>query len=133
MRGTSCNDVTQLLLGCFAETGQFSDTPGFACLLQLLDGTNLKLVVKSFDLPGAKPWQREQLENSGREFRAQFLQIFQRSRRRKFLDLKRDALSDSWNFRKRFFVLKVGNIPAECFDRTRSIRISPDFKRVFIL
>ena len=46
-----------LLLGCFAKAGQFSDAPGFACLLQLLDGTDLKLVVESLDLFGAKPGQ----------------------------------------------------------------------------
>ena len=57
VRCAFCNDVTKFLLRCFAKTGQFGDTPGFARLSQLLDGTDLKFVVKSLDLLGAKPGQ----------------------------------------------------------------------------
>ena len=57
VRCAFCNDVTKLLLRCFAKTWQFSNTPGFAGLSQLLDGTDLKFVVKSLDLLGTKSGQ----------------------------------------------------------------------------
>ena len=57
MRGAFSDDVTKLLLRCFDETRQFRDATGFARLLELLDGADLKLVVKSLDLLGAKSGQ----------------------------------------------------------------------------
>src|SRR5712671_5479867 len=91
--------LAQLLLRGLSKTRQFSDAPLFTRLLQLLDRADPKLIVKSFYLFGTEAGQCKQLENSRRKLCAKFFEIFERTARSEFLDLLRDAFSDSWNFR----------------------------------
>ena len=131
MRCASGDGVTDLVLCCFAETRQLRHPPLLACLLQLRDRTDSKPVVECLDLFRAEPGQRKQFQNPRRKLCAQCPEIAKRPGLGQLLDLERDAFSNSGNLRDSFFVLKVRYIPAECFDRARCIRISPDLERIF--
>src|SRR5207248_8486670 len=99
MRRALLDCVAQFLLSGLAKTRQFSDASLFARFSQLLDRTDAELIVKSLDLFRAEPRQPKQFKNPRWKLRAKFFEVFERSARSKFLDLQRNAFSNSRNFR----------------------------------
>ena len=96
----------------------------------MLNRADLEFLVKGFDLFRAETRNREQFQDGRRKFRAQLLQIFQRTSGGELFDLERDAFADAGNFSQRFFILQVRDVSTKCFDRARGVDVRSNLERI---
>src|SRR5579883_688802 len=114
----------------FAKSLELGNSAIPACLFELLDAVDPKLVMNHLDFFGADPWNFEHGHKSGRNGGLEFLEVNKPASRNEFGDFLLERISNPGDLAETVFRDNSLERLIEAFERAGSIGIRPGFERV---